>query len=172
MKNIFSLFFAVSMLFIISSCKDIRNEKTTLQVEDNNRHYYPILMGQKLDIVFTLKNTGKHPFILDDVISSCGCISMEKSSIGTIPAGKEGRLMLTYNSAKNIGKVQHYITLYGNFATTNKMELLFDVHVVPQSLYTKDYEEMFQEEKDQNANIEDLVDGDENNKGYYMDGDF
>ncbi len=75
-------------------------------------------------------------------------------------------------TAKNIGKVQHYITLYGNFATTNKMELLFDVHVVPQSLYTKDYEEMFQEEKDQNANIEDLVDGDENNKGYYMDGDF
>lgn len=46
------------------------------------------------------------------------------------------------------------------------------MHVVPQSLYTKDYEEMFQEEKDKNANIEDLVDGDENNKGYYMDGDF
>ncbi len=33
MKNIFSLFFAVSMLCIISSCKDIRSEKTTLQVE-------------------------------------------------------------------------------------------------------------------------------------------
>ncbi len=46
---------------------------------------------------------------------------------------------------------------------------MFDVHVVPQSLYTKDYEEMFQEEKDRAGNIEDLTDGNENNKGYYLD---
>ena len=172
MTRIFSIIFIALAVFSISSCKDIKNEKTTLQITDNNRHYYPIMMGKKLDIVFPIKNTGKYPFILKDIISSCGCISMEKSSIGTIPAGKESRLLLTYDSAKNIGEVQHYITLYGNVATTSKMELLFDVHVVPPSLYTKDYEEMFQEEKDKNANIEDLVDGDENNKGYYMDGDF
>jgi len=169
MRKLFFMTAAVLLLLSGTACDDIKDKKTTIQITDNNRHYYPILMGQELNIVFPVKNTGKNPFILEDIITSCGCISLDKSSIGTIPPSKEAKLVLTYNSAKNIGEVQHYITLYGNFATTQKMELMFDVHVVPQSLYTKDYEEMFQEEKDRAGNIEDLVDGNENNKGYYLD---
>lgn len=169
MRKLFFMTTAVLLLLSGTACDDIKGKKTTIQITDNNRHYYPILMGQELNIVFPIKNTGKNPFILEDIITSCGCITLEKSSIGTIPPGKEAKLVLTYNSAKNIGEVQHYITLYGNFATTQKMELMFDVHVVPQSLYTKDYEEMFQEEKDLAGNIEDLTDGNENNKGYYLD---
>ncbi len=169
MRKLFFLTAAAILLLSGNACKDIKDKKTTIQITDNNRHYYPILMGQELNIVFPIKNTGQNPFILEDIITSCGCITLEKSSIGTIPPGKEAHLTLTYNSAKNIGEVQHYITLYGNFATTQKMELMFDVHVVPQSLYTKDYEEMFQEQKDRTGNTEDLVDGDVNNQGYYLD---
>ncbi|MBF6610352.1 MAG: DUF1573 domain-containing protein [Chryseobacterium sp.] len=169
MRKLFFMTAAVLLLLSGTACDDIKDKKTTIQITDNNRHYYPILMGQELNIVFPVKNTGKNPFILEDIITSCGCISLDKSSIGTIPPSKEAKLVLTYNSAKNIGEVQHYITLYGNFATTQKMELMFDVHVVPQSLYTKDYEEMFQEEKNRTGNIEDLADGNENNKGYYLD---
>lgn len=151
---------------------NIGGKKTSLEITDNERHYYPILQGQELDIVFSLKNTGENPFLLEDMILSCGCLSVKKSSIKTIPAGSEGRLILKYNSNKNIGNVKHYVTLYGNFKTTDKMELVFDVHVVPNALYTKDYEELFQEEKDKGGKVKDMVDGDENNKGYYMDGDF
>lgn len=162
----------VTILLSIAGCKNMEDIKTTVAVEDNGRHYYPILTGQELEIVFPIKNTGMHPFMLTDIITSCGCITANTSSVKAIPAGAEGRLLLKYNSTKNIGYVKHYITLYGNLATADKIDITFDVHVVPNAMYTKDYEELYQEEKNKGGNVKDLVDGNENNKGYYMDEDF
>ncbi|MBB4118464.1 hypothetical protein GGR32_000738 [Mesonia hippocampi] len=170
MKRIITPILSFFILITALSC-NIKNEKTTLEIEDNNRHYYPILQGQELEVVFPIKNIGENTFILKDIITSCGCL-IPKSSINAIPAGEEARLFLTYNSNKNIGYVKHYITLYGNFADTNKIELTFDVRVVPDAHYTKDYEELYQEEKNKAGNIEDMVDGNENNKGYYLDENF
>src|SRR5690554_8215239 len=90
-----------SLLFM--GCADIRNQVTTLEIIDNNRHYYPILRGQELEVAFDIKNTGKHPFILSDLLISCGCVVSKKSSIKSIPPGSERTITLTYDSSKNIG---------------------------------------------------------------------
>ncbi|TDG36604.1 DUF1573 domain-containing protein [Pedobacter changchengzhani] len=156
------------VLPMLNACVDLRKEKTTVEVIDNNRHYYPIQMGQKLEILFHVKNTGKHPLIISDIITSCGCLVLSKSNINNIPSGDEAVLSLTYNSAKNVGYVKHYITLYGNFLTDVKQELIFDVNVVPDALYTKDYEELYKEEKEKYGDVKSLVDGNANNQGYYM----
>lgn len=158
----------IFLLPILHSCTDIRNQKTTVEVIDNNRHYYPIQVGQQLEIIYHVKNTGKNPLILSDIFTSCGCLVLSESVIKNIPAGDEGILRVTYNSTKNVGYVKHYITLYGNFLTDTKQELTFDVNVVPNALYTKDYEELYQEYKEKNGNVKSLVDGDANNQGYYM----
>lgn len=118
--------------------------------------------------MFEIKNTGEHPLMLTDILISCGCITLKKSSVRTIPAGKTGRLMLKYDSSKNIGYVEHYVILYGNFTTSESREIVFDVNVVPDALYTKDYEELYQEKKDRQGRLKDLVEGDEHQKGYYM----
>jgi len=81
-------------------------------------------------------------------------------------------LTLSYNSAKNVGYVKHYITLYGNFENAVLKELIFDINVVPNAMYTKDYEELYTEEINANGGVKRFVDGDENNKGYYMSEDF
>ncbi len=172
MKRIFIILASSVFLLFFFSCRDLKNATTTIEIADNNRHYYPVLMGQKVDMSFEITNTGENPFFLSDIISSCGCITLKKSSIKTIPAGKNGFLLLTYDSGKNIGYVQHHITLYGNFATSETKDVIFDIHVVPQSLYTKDYEELYNERDKQGGGIKGLVDGRENNKGYYMDEDF
>lgn len=156
---------------LFTACVDFKDKKTSIEIVDNHRHYYPILTGQKLDVVFTIKNTGENPLLISDILTSCGCIEISKSSVQNIPKGEEGMLTLSYNSTKNIGFVQHFITLYGNFKTSDKQEIVFDVHVVPNALYTKDYEELYQEEKNKGGNIKDMVDGNENNKGYYLDKD-
>src|SRR5690606_866044 len=129
-------------------CKDIKNQTTTLEVIDNYRHYYPVLRGQKLDIIFDIKNTGEHPFIMTDLLISCGCIVNKKSSINSIPPGAERRLVLTYDSAKNIGLAEHIIDVYGNLANAEKIELVFDTHVVPEAAYTRDYEEIYLERRE------------------------
>lgn len=172
MKKIVYIIPVLLIIFTIISCGNVKDKKTTIEIVDNNRHFYPILRGQELSIVFPLKNTGVEPFILEDIITSCGCLVMSKSSFKTIPAGKEGLLILDYNSTKNIGIVEHYVLLYGNFEDSEKIEINFDVHVVSNALYTEDYEQLYQDEKKKEGYIKSWVDGDENNKGYYMDGDF
>jgi hypothetical protein len=169
MKNKFFLICTMLIFVCLNSCKDIIKGNTTLQIKDNNRHYYPVILGQELNMVFQITNTGKNPFVLKDIMTSCGCVTLKKSSINNIPPGEERLLLIKYNSEKNIGLVNHFITLYGNFATTDRMEITFDVHVVPPSSENKDYEEIYQDEKDKNGGVEDMVDGGKNNKGYYLD---
>lgn len=167
MKQIYHLLIAISCILLFIGC-DIKEKKTTIEIVDNYRHYYPIQTGQELDIMFEIKNTGKNPFVLNDIITSCGCVTLKKSSIKSIPAGKAGHLLITYDSRKNIGYVQHHITLYGNFTTSESKDIVFDVNVVPNALYTKDYEELYREKINSEGGLQRWVDGDENTKGYYM----
>lgn len=168
MKNFRCKYCILYLIVSFTCCTAAKENKTTIEIMDNYRHYYPILTGQELQIMFEIKNTGEHALILTDVIPSCGCITLKKSSVRSIPSGKSGRLMMTYDSSKNIGYVQHYVTLYGNFATSESKEIVFDVNVVPDALYTKDYEELYQTKKDKDLKIKDLTDGKEHQKGYYL----
>lgn len=167
-------FYSILVLLLtigVVSC-NVKDKRTNIEVVDNNRHYYPILRGQEKEIVFRIKNTGKNPFLLNDIFTSCSCLKIsKKSSIKSIPAGREGFLRLNYTAISNIGYAKYYVTLYGNFDTIDKKEIKFDINIVPNALYTKDYEEIYKEIKDKN-NIKRGVDGKESERGYYMDGDF
>lgn len=162
MRDFKYIVFTVLLFIVFSGCQDLSKQKTTLEVLDNNRHYYPVLRGDQLEIVYTIKNTGKNPFMLTDLIISCGCIAPQTTSIYSIPSGKEGRLVLIYDSSKNIGFVKHYIELYGNLEGKEKIELVFDTNIVPPSDYTKDYEEVYVERKGKPEENEDK-------KKYYLD---
>lgn len=171
--NYFNSLVIVLLSCLSSGCLDVKNKRTTIEVEDNQRHYYPLVAGQQKDLSFNIKNTGKNPLIITDIITSCGCLKVNgESSAFSVPPGKERILTLSYNSAKNIGYVKHYVTLYGNFEKSPFQELIFDINVVPNAMYTKDYEELYTEEMNAGGGVKRMVDGDENNKGYYMDEDF
>ncbi|RYM36058.1 DUF1573 domain-containing protein [Brumimicrobium glaciale] len=173
MKNLIYIIFGIALIGSLSGCDDLSESNTTLEIIDNNRHYYPVLRGQELNVIFTLKNTGTKPFVLNDMLITCGCIVPKKSSIRSIPAGREGKLHLIYNSNKNIGFVEHHIDIYGNLKEDEKITLVFDVNVVPEGLYTKDYEEVYKEaRKEAGIDVKEMVDGDESNKGFYLDEDF
>lgn len=160
-------------LLVLTGCMNVLDKKTSVEVEDNDRHYYPILAGQKKDIAFRLKNNGENPLMITDIITSCGCLKINADEkTFSIPVGKERILTLRYNSAKNVGYVKHYITLYGNFKKGPVKEIMFDINVVPQALYTQDYEELHQLDMEREGGVKRLVDGDESEKGYYMAEDF
>jgi len=155
-------------LLLFAGC-NFENKKTMLEVTDPDRHYYPVLRGQILDIVYEVKNTGEHPLFIKDIQTSCGCVLVEESSFKVLPAGGKGYIRLKYDSSKNIGYVKHFVTLHANLETVNNFEMTFDLNVVPNALYTRDYEELYGEYKKKHFNMESLVDGYENNKGYYLD---
>ena len=79
------------------------------------------------------------------------------------------RLKFKYQSAKNIGFVQHVIRIHGNIKPHGIAKLVFDVNVVPHADYTRDYEELYKEAVERNEMLKGLVDGKENEHGYYVD---
>lgn len=159
------LLFVLLMLCLVYGC-NIEGRKTKVEVVDIDRHYYPVLRGQMLDVVYTLHNTGENPLMINDIKTSCGCVIVDESSFKVLPSGGKGFIRLKYDSSKNLGYVKHFIDIYAN-VETQKLELTFDLHVVPNALYTRDYEELYTEYKQKNSGIDEAVEGKENNMGYY-----
>ncbi|MDD4760940.1 MAG: DUF1573 domain-containing protein, partial [Bacteroidaceae bacterium] len=64
--------FIICMLCFFSCAKKVG--PTTVQVEDSIRHYYPLVLGDNLDVVYKVTNTGFSPLVITDIQPSCGCI--------------------------------------------------------------------------------------------------
>ena len=169
-STIFSIIagvFMFAMMALTTSCEK-KMLPTALTVVDSIRHYYPIVAGEKLNFSFIVRNIGDSPLLLDDVQPSCGCI-MGKLNANIIPPHDTLTLSFTFDSSKNVGYVRHAIRLYGNILPRGMATLVFDVNVVPPSDHDPDYEEVYQEKKEMEGGVEDLVDGKPAEKGYYVD---
>ena len=170
MKNIF-LF--ISLIIILSSCEfrkpSIENVKRTkMKIEDPERHYYPILRGSELNIAYKFYNRGVEPLIIYEVQASCGCIQVDYPT-GSVGQDDFGFITLDYDSAKNIGYVEFYITIIANTEKDIFTTIKFDLNVVTSPHYTQDYEEIYMERRKQKLAGE--VDGDLTQQGYYVDFD-
>ncbi len=166
LNRIIMLFF-LCLLFCLSSCFNVENKRTTITVVDPTRHYSPILFGQILEVVYTIENTGDEPLFITDIHVSGGCELSNKTNLKVLPVKGKGYIHVFYDSRKNIGYVKNYITIYANFKSGEKEELTFDLNVVPNAHYTKDYEEVHKEKE--RTFIEELVDGSENERKYVVD---
>ena len=149
------------------SCRK-KVEPTKVTVEDPDRHYYPLLQGEELVLVYNIKNEGPSPLVIGDIQPSCGCINLDQTSNIILP-DQEGVFRFKYISSKNVGLASHTIRMYGNIAPKGMLELKFDVNVVPHADYTRDYEELYKEYVLKNSTIEELVNGKSSEKGYYVD---
>ena len=169
-STVFGIVAGLVMLAVASltaSCEK-KMTPTALTVVDSIRHYYPIVAGEKLEFSYVVRNIGDSPLLLDDVQPSCGCI-MGKLNANIIPPHDTLTLSFTFDSSKNVGYVRHAIRLYGNILPRGMATLVFDVNVVPPSDHDPDYEEIYQEQKAAEGDVEDLVDGKPAEKGYYVD---
>lgn len=152
---------------ILTSC-NFEENLVDVVVIDPVRHYYPVVQGQKLKIVIKLQNKSDSPFKITDILTSCGCIILKDGILEVVPAQSTGIIELTYDSNKNIGLVNHFIYVYGNLNKVDKLVCNFDVHVVPDALYTPDYEELYRKEVEAEGGLKNMVEGNENEKGYYL----
>ncbi len=142
---------------------------TQILVEDSIRHYYPMVQGQDLQLLFRIANVGNAPLIINDIQPSCGCIVTSSNDNNVVPAGRETILAFTYRSERNSGYVHHTIRIFGNIAPKGVTEVTFDTNVVQPALGSPDYEELHKErnEFDVMTGVKTLVDGKESTKGYW-----
>ena len=165
------VFLFISLISILSSCEfrkpSLENVKRTkMEIEDPERHYYPILRGSELNVAYKFYNRGAEPLIIYDVQASCGCIEVDFPT-GSIGQDDFGFITLDYDSAKNIGYVEYYITIIANTEKDVFTTIKFDLNVVTSPHYTQDYEEIYMERRKEKLAGE--VDGDLTQQGYYVD---
>lgn len=125
------------------------NDLTTITIEDPIRHYFPVIQGQEQDIVIKVFNTGDNLLKISKVYPSCGC-TIAKFPESAIAPGKFGLVELKYRSIKNIGYVGVYTTIVTNSKKRSET-VFFDLNVVPDADYIKDYEELHSLEKEKNG---------------------
>lgn len=160
---------ALISLPIFVSCVEKELEPATVEIKDQIRHYYPVIQGEMLGIIYEFENTSENPLFIQEVQTTCGClVPMDDLPITVLP-NKTGYLNLRFNSIKNSGYVHHYVWCYGNFADSTYRELQFDTNVVPNADYTRDYEQLWHEKTNNTGSMRDFVDGESSEKGYYTD---
>lgn len=123
------------------SCR-IDVKYTSMSVVDSVRHYSPILRGDDFEMEFLVTNTGDKPLIIDEILTSCGCVVRASQEKIMLPPKRSTNLLFRFNSSKNTGYVSHEIYLYGNMKPKGTAILKFDVNVVLESYNPKDYEEL------------------------------
>lgn len=170
-RCVFAMFALLAVLFITGCEKsDKENQflaKTTMQIDDPVRHYYPVLQGLKQNIIVKVTNTGNEPLKIHKVLPSCGC-TIAKFSTSAIAPGNDGFIQMEYDSTKNIGYVGIYTTIIAN-TDKHHHTMFFDINVVPESLHTKDYEELYRIEQEKKAGVDEAVEGGTNQRGYVVD---
>jgi hypothetical protein len=103
-----------------------KSPKTT--VDKNTLNFGKVERGQKVVGKFTIKNTGKSPFLLTSAKSACGCITY-KLDKETILPGKSGVLEVTYAPSQD-GKNSDILTLITNDLNVPKTQLTLQAEVV------------------------------------------
>ena len=159
---------AASGSLSLSSCrKEVGT--TSILILDSVRHYYPIVMGEDINMIYRIANIGKEPFVITDIQPSCGCTIAEESEGTIIPPGTEGKLSFIFDTNKNVGYVRHTIRIYGNIAPKGVALMIFDCNVVPPTTSSVDYEENYHERNAKELAIKGMIEGGQGQRGYFTD---
>lgn len=158
----------IALGILFTGCE---KELTPVDVDiiDPQRHYYPVVQGENLSVIYELENNSEDPLVIQEIQTTCGClVPFDKLPIVILPK-KKGRVNLRYDSSKNTGAVEHFVWLYGNFVDSTYRELQFDTNVVPPADFTRDYEQIYNERTAGSRTLHELVNGNPSEKGYYTD---
>lgn len=102
---------------------------TAMVFSDPQQKISNIPEGEKVNIDFHFKNTGKELLIITGVSVSCGCTVAEKPLEPILP-GEDGVIKATFDSKGRVGNNHKVMMVYAN-TKENAQELTFDVEVVP-----------------------------------------
>ena len=113
MKKLTTLFTVVLMMvqFAVIAQDDQNGPK--IKFDEEKHDFGNVEQGKKVSHTFTFKNTGNEPLVLSNVLSTCGCTVTEWPK-DPIPAGKSGKIDVTFNTTGRMGKQNKVVTIISN----------------------------------------------------------
>jgi hypothetical protein len=101
---------------------------TTIQWIDSAKNIGRISEGEKVEITYRFRNTGKQPLVITSVAPSCGCTVAEKPEQPVLP-GEQGMIKASFNSLGRVGTNHKTLTVYANIPDASYL-LTFEVEVL------------------------------------------
>jgi len=87
--------------------------KARIQFAEKQHDFGDLTQGEIVTYKFAFQNTGTEPLMILNVQTTCGCTAPEWPK-KPIPPGEGGEIVVTFNSAKKMGRVNKIITVYTN----------------------------------------------------------
>ncbi|GAB3548008.1 DUF1573 domain-containing protein [Spirosoma fluminis] len=107
MKKFFSLFVALFVFVAVGYA-----QKGVMKFSEETHDFGKIEQGKPVTHVFTFKNTGTDPVIINDAQASCGCTKPSWTREPVMP-GKTGTVSATFNAAAG-GQFTKTVTVTSN----------------------------------------------------------
>ncbi|WP_416437583.1 DUF1573 domain-containing protein [Phnomibacter sp. MR] len=102
---------------------------TTVQWSDSIQNLGTVREGEKLEVVFKMKNTGTKPLVVQSVAASCGCTVPSKPEEPVMP-GAEAAIKAVFDSQGRSGTNHKTITVVTNTIGNQNHVLEFNVEVI------------------------------------------
>lgn len=100
-----------------------------LEFSEKSFEFGDIVQGDSVKHVFKFINKGNAPLMLKEVLTTCGC-TVPKFSKDPVMPGKEGEILVKFNSEGKEGRLTKVITILSN-ATNNPARINIVVNVQP-----------------------------------------
>lgn len=125
MKKLIILCLMIGCVFALQaqtskSASTYKGTGAEIKFEKLSVDFGELKVGDVKTVTVTFTNIGKKPLILDDVISSCDCTTVDWSKQPIMP-GKKGTIKATY-TAKHTGLISKRLTVLSN-ANTDRVIL-------------------------------------------------
>jgi hypothetical protein len=123
-----SLLFMVAVLMAFTVYSQDQNGPV-IEFQEKEKDFGSITQGDKVEHVFTFKNTGSTPLKIQNVAVTCGCTAPNWPKDAIAP-GESGELKVVYNSAGKMGTQNPIIRIYSN-ASEPIEKVSLKVNVLP-----------------------------------------
>ena len=87
--------------------------KADIQFREKQFDFSDIVQGDKVSRKFSFRNAGTEPLMILNVQTTCGCTATDWPKQPIAP-GDSSSLMVTFNSAKKVGRINKIVTIYTN----------------------------------------------------------
>lgn len=101
---------------------------TTIEWLDSSKNLGKISQGQKLQIAFRFRNSGKNPLVIESVRPSCGCTVAEYPK-EPIQPGQEAQITGSFDSNGREGLQHKEISVTANTEGSTEHKLIFEVDI-------------------------------------------
>ncbi len=123
------LLLALSITFNVSA-QDISKETApVLQLEESTFDFGDLKQGDKVSHEFILKNDGKSPLVISNVITTCGCTAPEWPKTPIAPK-QSATIKIAFDSRGRAGVQNKVITIISN-AKTPQGRIRIKANVLP-----------------------------------------